>query len=625
MITLDYIFLFATLIFLWLAIPKKDEFFIFRAIGIFFSFSILIYSILQFFGLKNNLLVYIISFIFLAATLAIFNRKYRSYKSLFFGFDSKKILLSVVLLVFVSGTGLLYFRGQLLAPRYQSMDASTHFKKVRLILESNDTAADPVYASVFASSKAFFYKKTDIKSILRDFQLFNLFLFSLLSVYFFLIFKKFLPIKSPVLNALVFLLLTFGFFFNLFVMGFLPQAVGLFLLFFFFDLYANVRNENIGKAFIALSMISVFFAYTYWFPIILFFFGFEWLKFFLLSKNRRKNLAFSAVFLLVAVFILLVVPETRSKLQALAKMAMVEGETYKAILSNLIYLLPLFIPALFYLAKKRFLDAHAFVSFYFSAVIFSVALFSTYIFNLSSSYTFTKSFYLTGPVVVAVSIFFLGILLERVKNNLLKFSVTFFVASGILAFIFYPFLDSRFNPKSFEEIQALEKKLNFSLDRKSVFSLEPRPLDIYFFNLEVFLNQDNFRMEYSGALNRTKMNFIEKIQNYLPPDYQKNYAYDKAPKNEMKLYVVADLRTSYWFFELTRIWNPALNDPQTFQEIVFDYDAWKESPDPKYLVIFETQTAQKWLWLNQENFRWEDFDILCQSGQNYLLKLKEKS
>jgi hypothetical protein len=587
---------------------KKDAFFVLRSAGIFLSFSVLVYYATQLLGFKNNILYY--PAIFLAISALIILVKYRTKKNLEFlflnrsDFDWKSIFILIGAFSLVAIACLSYYCWQIVTPQYLSADAPFHFRNARLAMEINGPVVDPVYAAFFTTSTIFLFKSLSVESVLRYFQIYNIAVFSLLSIYFFFLINRSFPIKSKPILILAFFATVFGFFYNLFVMGFFPQMMGLLFLLLFFDLYAMLEKKWHGILLLFSVALAVFVSYVYWFPLIIIFLFLDYLNKTMHSKKvwhvTRNALFFGAIFLLIVL----------AKYKALSKVALVEGETYKVILSNFVLLSPFFLYGIYLSLKSTLHDSYKGTLIFFSSLIFSTLLGISYALEKTSSYTFLKSIYLTGPLIFYASLYALDILLGKLRSSTVRRILAFSFAIFSFAFLLSPLYTGKSDSQNLYDMQKLETQLNSSFDKASIWDIHKKPFDIFFFNLEISLHRNSPLLESLNFVNKDEIGFLRGLPKHLPDGIS-------------ELNIVANRKNSYWFLVLTGIWNSSANDPESFDDKGVDYDDWLKNHKQPYLIILDSQTARKWLWLNQGKFKWEDFDIIFQNGQNYLLKLKE--
>lgn len=615
------VYLLTLIAFYWIAFQKKDALSLFRALALFISFSILVYfSATTIPGLKNNAWYYPFALLFaLVLVLAIKYGKNRNFSFLQpkkenFGWKSIAIALLLFGAIFI--VSLKYYHWNLSAPRYLTVDAPLHFTKVRLIMESNDLKVDPVYGGFYGLVHLLGLPADSTVDLLKDFQIINIFIFALGALYFLFYLAKSFPLKSSFLKILAFFLITFGFFFNLFISGFFPQSVSLVLILLFFDLYPNLSKTRIGIPALLIILFSILVSYTYWIPLIGIFIFFVWFQFFLHSPKKMKILLYLIPFFLAVLALAL-------KFKNLAQIASDEGETYRTFLSNVIVFLPLFLGSLYFIFRK-WGDETKTSLFVISSFVFSLLLFAVYSFGKISSYTLMKNIYLIGPLLFYFSIYFLDYFTGKIGHRHWRGFLNFSVLTVFLLFLAFPFCQrSRAGIPKFEAIQKTEKELNSSFQKSSIWNPKKRVLDVFYFNSQVYLNQDFNKMENISYFDQEKLDFLQGLREKLPEEFRRHYSFNSNLGNSTRMMMVTDFKTSKWMHSLSGIWNIAASDLPTLNEKVFDYDQWKANHENPYLIVFDTQTSNKWLWLNQEKFKMQDFKVLYKKGNNYFLELKE--
>jgi MFS family permease len=520
--------------------------------------------------------------------------------------DKKQIFWGLLALVLLSVVCGLYFHWDLASPRYFSIDAASHFKGVKSILNEPTSSPPPYYAFFYVFSKMTLLGAGSILNLLKIYQLYYIFFYGVTSIYCLAVFQKLLPVKKKMLQGAALALISLGFLFNLMIMGFLSQLTGLFLLLAFIDIYTLKKKDHRHWFVLALIFLSLGLCYVYWLaPAIIFIAVSELYQLSLFPG--KKNFLFKSAIILLLGFAAFVFHNA-------LKVLNVDGETYKIYLANFLIFSPLIAYGSWRLIKQ-FKDSEtaSFGLLYVSSLIFGLILYVAYFFDLASSYSFAKSMYLLGPILFYLSIYALDQMALSFKKKYVSGTIAAIFLAVFAAAIFRPFYDySKFH-NTLEEAQAVEADLLGSLDKKNLMNPAFRPLDIFHFNAAFALYPQTYRLENFVTLDRTKIDFIERVAKYL-----KN-------KNDpsKKLYVVGDLKTSDWFSVLSGINNVNFNDLKNYNSNIMDYSQWQKSHEQPYIVIFETQTAQKWYWVNRDTFHLSDYDIIYQSGQNFLLKLKQ--
>jgi len=302
-----------------------------------------------------------------------------------------------------------------------------------------------------------------------------------------------------------------------------------------------------------------------------------------------------------------------------------EGETYRPFVSNFLLFTPFFAYGLYLSYKKWRTDNDLAANWIFASLLFSLLLFVAYVFGKASSYTFSKSFYLIGPIIYFLSFYSVGFFLQKKKISL-SIPLSAAILGLVLIPIVLPLAAAYRTPVNLENIQALEAKLDYSQKKQSMFDPRLRLMDIFYFNAQIAMKLDSNLMETFPFWDEDKIKFIEGLEKHLPKEYADKYGYDHNINRALtQMMIVADFKSSKWFVSLTGIWNIAASDPAFLADKVFDYDQWKANHENPYLIILDTQTATKWLWLNQDKFKMRDLKILYKQGNNYFLKLKESN
>ena len=613
-LSISLIVIILCLAFTHILFKKKDVFFFFRFLGFLISFSILTYSIFYLTHWENHFYYYILFPLGFSAVFLVFSGE-KTFKSLFQTgpWDKKKIFWSLLSLVLLSVICGLYFHWDLATPRYFSIDAASHFQGVKTILNEPSSSAPPYYAFFYVFLKMIPWDAGNILHILKIYQLYYIFFYCVTSVYCLVIFQKLLPVKKGLLQGAALALISLGFLFNLMIMGFLSQLTGLFLLLAFVDVYTLKEKDRRHWLALALIFLALGLCYVYWIaPAIIFIAVSEMYQLSLFPG--KKNFLFKSTIILLlglAVFIF----------HNAVKVLNVEGETYKIYLANFLIFLPLIIYGSWRLIKQfKNGETASFSLLYVSSLIFGLILYLAYFSNLASSYSFAKSMYLLGPIFYYLSIYALDQMAASFKKKYLANLVTIIFLAVFGAAVFWPFYSySKFH-NTLEEAQVVEADLLTSLDKENLMNPAFRPLDVFHFNAAFALYPQTYRLENFTTIDRTKLDFIERVTDYLKDEGDPTRDFSDLNK---KLYVVGDLKTSDWFSVLSGINNVNFNDLKNYDSRVMDYPQWQKSHDQPYIVIFETQTAQKWYWVNRETFRLSDYAIIYQSGQNFLLRLKQ--
>lgn len=598
------VFLVSSFIFSRVIFSKGNfVFFFLRSLGILASVMVVFSLYFSYLSVPLNLYSFSVLFLFLSFLLARLSPEKASFsfRKIFslegFCFCDLKTFLFV--LAVSLGLSLSYFEFSFHLPKFISVDASVHHYMGKYVLENErliftardlfikDTDTYPFGTSVVT---AVFSRFIPFSSHLEKFQLFNLLLLCLLNAYFLLFIKKYFPFKSKFLFLSLLILIIFGFFFNMMIMGFASQLLGLYLLLFLVDVYKSLDKYGSGlkNIFSAVVLSAILFTYIYWLPIALLFIFFD------LVKNIRK------VFPAFIIFAALSSPFIFSLCQVnILKFAGSDGLTYKIFLLNFILFIPFILSGFHCLVKElpRRNSGHFFI---FSSLTYFLILAALYFTtNSIADYTFAKSFYLIGPLLYFLALYALDktyAKLPPAHRAILKFSL----AVLLVFFVFLP---------------LAKKRENFSEKRKTSLEMDfggtnGRILDIFYFNAKSIKNSTKEGAKLN--LNQKKKNFIENFSAYLG---EKN-----KPQN---IAVVADPDTSLWFYSLSWVWPREKIDGSfsVWENGLFDYEKWKKQRKTPYLIILDTKASQEWKERNR--FNTDEYTTIYEEGNNYLLKAKD--
>lgn len=608
-------FLFSSFIFSKVVFPKGNIFFfLLRSLGMLSSVMVVFSLYFSYLSIPLNLYSFSVLFLVLSfVALKFFPRKkidlkkFFSFKNFCFCNWPTFFLVGAASL----GVAFFYFDFSFSLPKFISVDASVHYYMERYVLENErliftsrdlvveDTDNYPFGTSVLAAS---FSRLVPFLSQLEKFQIFNVLVFFLISVYFILFLQKHFPFRSKLLFFSFCSFIVFGFFFNMLIMGFTSQIVGLFLLLFFSDAFLYLENFGSFQKnfFIALALSAILFTYIYWLPVALIFI-------FLKSLTKEKSGCFSFVknfiqknSLIFLIFVLFSLPYIISLYNfGILRFSGSDGATYKVFLLNFIVFVPFIIQGLFLFGEKSSAK-NPFFLFVSSSLLYFLLLFFLYsLTNSVSDYTQAKVFYLVGPILYFLTFF----AIDKIYFNISVFRKIFFsslIFLLILSFIFMPF---------FKKKEYFSEKRKDSL-RMNLWGANGRVFDIFYFNAKSAKNTN----KEGGKLNinQDKKDFIEKIPFLLE---KKGYP--------QRIATVADPNISLWFYSLSWIWPREKIDGSTsiWEKEIFDYEKWKKQRTSPYLIILDTQPAKE--WMERNNFNIEDFDVICEKKGNYLLKLKE--
>lgn len=633
---MDFLYLLVFLLFSHLAFKKKDALFVFRSLGLFLSISIVYYYIYRLwetipsvinpnksYTAAPEIIDFILLFLFLSGII-IFVR-FVQEKNLSFlipqrsDFKVKELAVLLVLLSIPWLISLVHFNYTFQTPNYVSIDAPLHFSKFRKTLEhaydSNDVSGATL--SAYVLTHLFLPNPSSTDRALLDFQLANTLMFSLISMYFLtLSFQKF-KIRPLFFAGLAYLLIVFGYFFNLMIMGFVSQMFGLFLLLFFLDLFPQHSKRWSGIILLILIAEAQLQTYSYyWLAVTAIFLILAGIKKIIFWPKGKLLLAAAApLILVVAGFIYF----KTSLLSGVLAMANSSGEMYKVVAGNFLIFSPLIIIGISLAIANWHNDKSEFSTMFFAALIFSLLSAAAFWGGFFSSYTFTKSFYLTGPFLFFYSVYALAWLWKKAENPPVARGIILLAVASILVLIAFPIIKKDADPND-----TFLKLVSSEVD-ENIWNPRQRPLDVFRFNSLVFRNKSN-RIENFISFDRDKLEFLRGLKPHLPDRYQSYYAYYDpiSIEKEHRITMVADFKTSYWVFSLTKIWNRANDNMAEHNEKIVNYDGWLGHYQEPYIIILDTQATNRWLWLNGEKFKWEDFTIEYQVGKNYLLKLKQE-
>lgn len=590
-------FIIAFFAFSYLLFSKKDVFFIFRSIGLFFIITVISTPIFKYLSAPLNDKNY--TLLFLVLTLLVVAFKYSVHKDFNFlkikvnSKTNKDLIIFSLFLFITTLSALWYFHWDISLPQYSSVDAAIHFRNSnplfseKILTSSYGFLSGGTYLIFNSLSELFFTNHS-----LINFQLYNIFIFSIISLYLFFIFKRTFSLNNKILLFLAFLLATYSYVFNIFMMGFVPQATGLFLLLFFIDTYKESNNKWYDIAVSLFALITITSIYIYWIPVAILFILFKNLNWLIdIKEANKKKIVLLTIFLIVFAYI-------SFKFRGVLSLLDEEGEMYKTFLANFIIFLPFTLFGI-YLTLNNWRQKNSSLSTLFLASLsFSCTLYGMHLLGYASEYTFVKSFYLTGPLLFYFSIYALHYFIQnnRTFKTVRLLPIIYLVL--IISLAIYPF---------FQKIKPSkrEKNLIVSLQIENFWKINIIPMDIFYFNFQTFQTQKN-NLENFIYIDKEKIDFFNNIKSHIPED-----------QND-KFHIISDFKTSHWMFTMTGIHN----ENSDFWGRTMDYDQWRESSNNKYLILLDTAMTNNWIKFNKENFKFEDFDILYQEGENYLLKLK---
>ncbi|MBN1617758.1 hypothetical protein JW887_00240 [Candidatus Dojkabacteria bacterium] len=519
-----------------------------------------------------------------------------------FGFD-KFLLILVILSLLVS---LLYFGSSHFGPQFESLDASLHYLLGRRFYEEGFIQyfsksiffpeATNIYSYPFGHTvllSLFFHVFPSMDQI-ATFNIFHIFFFVLINSYFFSVVQRFLKFKNKLVLLIFILMQTLGFFFNLMIMGFTSQLVGLFFLLAAIDVYSSkkFRSHILGVAILGLLVSSITTTYFYWLAIFGIFLLIDNLKSVLalgIKKYLNNNwkfilsiLFFSVIFSLHYLLVIF-----KSSMIASAKS---DGSSYKIFLSNFILFLPLIIN--YFVSELRFVKKqNKFQSLILAVSVFVCVLGFFYVLNFIEPYTFSKSFYLFFPLIYAISLKEL----EKIRDSLNKI-IYFSIIGILLIFVLLPFFET---DPTYTQANSLQLKFD---------DLNVKVFEIFHHNAQMTVNPNVHPVNASAQ----KIEFAQSFQ------HKKHNG-----KSLDKIVVVGNDSESLWFYSLSDVFprdksnNYSVSIPPSP-----DYNAWISGRESDYLIFIDNKG--KLDWARDNNFDISEFKVVYKVGDNYLLEYNPK-
>lgn len=499
---MDFLYLLVFLLFSHLVFKKKDALFVFRSLGLFLSISIVYYYIYRLgetipsiinpnksYIAAPEIIDFILLFLFLSGIIILV--RFLQERNLSFlipkrsDFRAKELAVLLVLLGIPWLVSFVHFNYTYQTPNYVSIDAPLHFSKFRKTLEhaydSNDVSGATL--SAYVLTHLFLPSPSSTDRALLDFQLANILMFSLISVYFLtLSFRKF-RIQPLMFAGLAYLLVVFGYFFNLMIMGFVSQMFGLFLLLFFLDLFPRYSKRWLGIVILILIAEAQLQTYSYyWLSVMAIFLTLAAVKKIILWPKGKLLLATATPLILItAGFIYF----KTSLLSGVLSMANSSGEMYKVVSGNFLVFLPFIIIGIFLAAANWYGDKSEFSTMFFAALIFSLLSAAAFLGGFFSSYTFTKSFYLTGPFLFFYSTYALAWLWNKAEKQIIARGFILLTTISILTLIAFPIVKKDADPND-----TFLKLVSSEID-ENIWNPRQRPFDVFRFNSLVFRNKSN--------------------------------------------------------------------------------------------------------------------------------------
>lgn len=587
-----------------LVIERKNVFFVFRAIGLISVILVVSSFYMGFLRIPINPFSFSVLITAICCAIILI-RKEKTKRSLAevikakTVFDKKRILLCIIIIAISLLSSWDYFGTDFKAPQFVGVDPAVHFMMGKyvsshdqLLFFNRDILFHNIDTYPFGSSiiLASFQKLLPFVSATSIFTIVNILFYILIGCYFILVTLKYHKIRSRMLLFLYVILMQLGFFFTLLIMGFWSQAVGLFLLIFFVDIYSPKKFSFSYLLLYAGTIVAILFTYIYWLPIAMLFLAFRHM-----SKKYLTRYFLTRLFLVLFMSAILASPYMVSLIRFhLLSYASSDGGTYKVFALNFIPLAIFIIYGIFFLLQDWKKKPKNFSSFFIASMIYFIILYIAYANNLASAYTFAKIFYLFGPIIYFLSILSLDTLFEKIEKpaNSILISATSLI---VMTVILYPFAN-----KSHPPLGNISFEPNF-------WSLEGQVFDIYYSNAKMI----RYDARYSAHRRLAGDNFwfIADVPSHIPPEYRAN-----------RTMVIADSEMSLWFYALTDIWPRTLVDNNDSVSSLAPYDRWKIQRLSPILILLDTQVTRQ--WKKENGFNIADYDILYREKNNYLLRLK---
>lgn len=611
------LFLVSTILFSIVVVSPQKNSLTLRSIGIIFAVLIVASYPMSWIGIPLNLFTFsgvliILSLMycgicFIKDKNIVFLKKRFSRENLI---PKKKSLLPLLVFGLSVAVGLFYFRADLKTPQYYSLDAATHLlvaehtqQTQKLLIFSRDlyypdarNIAEYPFGSAVVNSTIFntlFFLSHDV-----SFQLISILFFSLINAYFFSIFQRHFEVKNPVLIATLILLQTVGFFLNLMALGFTAQLIGLFFLLLFVDLYLDTKDSPRGVLFCILAFVATFFTYYYWIPITLLFLGMDNLHLLNIKNLKANSKVILYRFVLLVLSTIIIAPYILTIIGAhIVKYVADDGGSYKIFLLNFIFFLPLILIGLINLIKGVTKGKTGAVMFVLATILYTLGWYIAYRLGYASSYFFTKTYYITGPILYLVAIKTLDEIVAELKNNYAKLLPLATLGTLLLIFAIMPF------QKNVDH--GIEPPPSAALPMNTL-SLDGRLFDVFYFDIEALVRPSFHRVNIDADMAEFMANFKE----HLPAKDQ----------DLDKISVVTDYDTALWFYVRTGVWPRSLEDRILLYQLeLVDLDLWRAT-DKSQILILMTGNEMTEEWIKRYNFNMNDFKILYQVGDNYLLE-----
>lgn len=518
-----------------------------------------------------------------------------------------KINSSIVLLITVITSALLsivYFKYNFDSPQFISIDGSVHFLLGKFINENNqllfwkrtlyfrDPETYPFGTSIITS---LFSRTLPFINYLKSFQILNAIIFTGLNLYFISLSLQREAISKILIFSLYIPLIIFGFFYNMMAMGFMPQMLGLLLLLFLVDIYDGLIQKWLGVIFISITLTVIFFTYIYWLPVALLFLVFK--NYDLLKKTKDEKIKFISL-LAISLLLSLIYATSLYEFQIL-NFASSDGGTYKIFLLNFVIFIPFICSAIPKIISSLKDKKDSWSSLILSSLLYFTILQVIYAFGKVSQYTLMKSVYLIGPILYYLFVFGLSLITKEITNKkkTLLTAPLILILSLTIYFSFFN-VDKSFN---------LSTAPSFFINN---WTLNGRILDIFYLNGQTTNNPSPDSHKYN--LSDEQIDFARKIKKHIPKDFKSN-----------NIMVVASPDESLWFYAMTWIWpRVRINGKDSIWDPI-SYHDWLIQHESPLLVLFDTKSTKKWMISN--DFILDDYTILYQEGENYLLKLNKEN
>lgn len=600
----------------FLFFSRRKGLFLFRFLGLFFSFNILAFF---FFNWILRVRYSMFWFLFLGALLVIFfviKRKKSTFwdvKEIELG-DSRRLFF---LLAFCVLLGTTFFQYKLDEPRYDTPDPAAHFLYMSLTAKTG-------FLPIFLPNKI--YPASDFNSAYKNhqetyppgatvvfyfldkvfkfnggattLQVFNLILYSLVVVYLLALISHSNFFRKQWQFWIAGFLLSMGAFFNLLTASHTTQLFSLFLLIFFTDVYFYEKNK-ITRIFLSgVALAAITLSYFYWLPVAALFalskafWDFyqekKW-KIFFWEMLSGFFSGLWGVFLSCGYIWVIYQTKILSYAKADGGFKYVDDFVYDQI-SLIIFLLVICFILL--IKKKRFKLSEKegyLVVFFLAAFVYFFGLFILWKLQLVSNYTRLKSLFLSVPLSTMVVLVGCLSVLSGIRRQLSTNKKKLFFLAGVGGLVV-------------------------------IFLFLKTPL----FIASVFENLTRFFPLKKGAL-------ISRDQMILMQNIKKE---NSSAIKDGRILVLASYDTSLWVYALFDVWprtksliteerpNKDVWSPMSvYSQGIFNYLDWLKNDDEHYLVFFDSRSS--WEWAGNWGFDFSDYEVVQQTGSNFLLKLKD--